>query len=125
MSDVFTYFSQVLTGEFPFRGTRDTELGWSVVQGERPAKPENASSLGFSDLLWSFVQRCWDGDLKLRPKVAEVVTHLGREAGNWDGVMPPCPPTENVVSNPEEPISESDTLGYCKFSIVFSLVTTH
>ena len=114
----FTYLTKVLTGEFPFRGTRDTELGWSVVQGLRPAKPENASSIGFTDLLWSFVERCWDGDLKLRPKVGEVVTNLEKEAANWDGLMPPCPLAENVVSNPKEPMSESDTYEYCEFIIL-------
>ena len=65
------------------------DLGFEVIEGLRPAKPENASSIGFSDLLWSFVERCWDGDMNLRPKVAEVVTHLGEAAANWNGLMPP------------------------------------
>ena len=52
VSAVFlTYFIQVLTGEFPFRGTGKVELGWSVVHGLPPDKPENASS--------AFLIRCW------------------------------------------------------------------
>ena len=88
-------------GETPFRGVQQTELGRSVVQGLRPTKPGNASSVGFSDLLWSFTQRCWDGDVKLRPKAAEVVTHLEKAAVNWKGLMPPCVQTENVASKEE------------------------
>jgi len=48
----------------------------NVVRGVRPTKPENALAIGFSDPLWSFVQRCWNGGAKLRPKVAEVVAQL-------------------------------------------------
>ena len=98
---------QVLTGEIPFRNVRHTELGWAVVQGLRPEKPENASSIGFSDLLWGFVQRCWDSDMTLRPKVAEVVTCLGEAAANLDGLIPPCVQAENVPSDPKGPVSDS------------------
>ena len=69
----FFYSVQVLTGEIPFRDVQQTELGLSVVQGLRPAKPGNALAIRFSDPLWGFVQRCWDGNVKLRPKVAESV----------------------------------------------------
>ena len=96
------YFVQVLTGEIPFRNVRQTELGWSVVQGLRPVKPENASSIGFSDSLWSFVQQCWGDNAKLRPKVAEVVAHLEEAAASWEGLMPPCLQAENVTSDSEE-----------------------
>ena len=101
------YFVQVLTGEIPFRNVRQTELGWSVVQGLRPDKPTNASAIGFSDSLWGFVQRCWDSNMKLRPKVAEVVRYLEEAAANWDGLMPPYLPTENAASDLEEEVSDS------------------
>jgi len=103
-----TYITQVLTGETPFRKIRLTELGFSVAEGVRPDKPENASDIGFSDSLWSFVQRCWDGDRDLRPEVAEVVMHLGKAAANWDRLMPPCVVVEDdVPSNSKEPLSDS------------------
>ena len=74
--------------------------------GERPHKPENASAIGFSDSLWGFAQRCWDGNRELRPKVAEVVAVLGMEAANWKGLMPPG---VQVESEPE-----SDSTQYCE-----------
>ena len=76
----------------------------NVLHGVRPAKPKNAPDIGFSDLLWSFVQCCWDGEMRLRPKVAEVVSQLGQAAADWDGVMPPCAQAESVASaSPELP----------------------
>ena len=79
----------------------------NVVQGVRPTKPENASAIGFVDPLWSFVQRCWDGDMKLRPKVTEVVSQLERAAADWDGVMPPYVRVESVASASPESVSDS------------------
>ena len=87
-----------------------------MVNGLRPTKPENASSIGFSDSLWSFAQRCWDGDMKLRPKVTEVVTCLDQVAADWDGLMPPCRPAEKVASR-SEPLT-SDTMNHREFTIL-------
>jgi len=101
------YIVQVLTGEQPFRGVRMGELSFNVVAGVRPTKPKNASAIGLSDLLWGFIQRCWDGDLKLRPKVAEVVAQLERAAAGWDGVIPPLVDADDVVSASKEPMSDS------------------
>jgi len=98
---------QVLTGEIPFRGVRTTELGFSVVQGLRPDKPANAPTIGFSEPLWIFVQGCWARNMNMRPKVAEVVTHLARAAASWDGLMPPCTEVENVASVSRPPVSNS------------------
>ena len=99
----FAYIVQVLTGEIPFRGVGQYEVVCSVVHDKkRPGKPENASAIGFSDSLWDFTQRCWDGDMRLRPEVEEVVTHLKEVAAKWDGLMPRA---ENVASNSE---SEED-----------------
>ena len=111
----FFYFVQVLTGETPLRNVPQTELAWAVVQGQRPEKPGNASAIGFSDWLWSFVQRCWDGDMKLRPRVAEVVTHLGEAAANWKGLMPPCVQAENIPSSPEP---APDSMEHGEFEIL-------
>jgi len=82
-------FLQVLTGGIPFADMRTLALVYYVPLGERPAKPENASAIGFSDSLWDFTERCWNGDIESRPKVGEVVTHLREAAAQWDGLMPP------------------------------------
>jgi hypothetical protein len=114
---------QVLAGEIPFRGVRQMELGYSVVEGLRPTKPENAPAIGFSDGLWDFVQRCWQGNMKFRPKVAEVVTRLGQTARDWNGLMPPCVRVETVVSASQEPLL--DSLENCEFEILFFFRLVH
>lgn len=60
----------------------------SVVDGLRPEKPQNASAVGFSDLLWDFVQLCWDSDRTRRPTTTEVVKCLSEAATNWHTLMP-------------------------------------
>jgi len=112
----FTYIAQVLTGEIPFRGIRAAELVYDVVQGVRPAKPENASTIGFSDTLWDFVQRCWDGNTKLRPKVVEVVIRLGRAAADYGVTVPPSVEPEKPVPVPVGQMA--DLAEYCKFEIL-------
>jgi len=111
-----TYISQVLTGKLPYPGLGMTEITLNVVQGVRPRKPEDASAIGFSDPLWSFIQRCWDGKMEPRPKVAEVVSQLERAASNWDGVMPPCAQAEDTTSTLFEP--ESDSPAHRKLQIL-------
>ena len=78
-----------------------------MIQGLRPDKPENASAIGFSGSLWRFVQRCWDSDRDLRPRVTEVVTRLGKAAKDWDGLMAPCVVVGSVPYNSKEPLSDS------------------
>jgi len=89
---------QVLTGEMPFRGIRQSALAYHVLCGKRPTEPENASAIGLSDSLWAFIQRCWDGSIESRPKVGEVVVHLKDAADSWNGLMPP---RSLVASGPE------------------------
>ena len=97
---------QVLTGQIPFPGVREAELGFCVYQGLRPNKPENASAIGFSNSLWGLTQCCWDGKMNSRPKVSEVVAHLRKEASSWHGLMPPHTPAENIACVSEAPTSD-------------------
>ena len=108
-----TYIVQVLTGELPFPGLRLLEIASNVVQGVRPTKPRGASAIKFSDSLWSFVQRCWDNKMELRPKVAEVVAQLERAEADWDGVMPPHVQAEDIASLSQE--SMLDPMEHCEF----------
>lgn len=81
-------FVQVLAGEPPFRDLNSSKLVYSVIQGERPQKPQNAPAIGFSDSLWDFVKRCWDGDRTRRPLVAEAVERLHLATLGWHTLMP-------------------------------------
>lgn len=82
-------------------------MGYYVLRGERPEKPENATAIGFSDSLWGFTKRCWDGLREARPTAGEVVAHLGAAAANWGKAMPPCPPQAEDVIYDSESMSDS------------------
>ena len=113
------YAIQVLTDEVPFPGLRMGEIAMSVMEGRQPSKPENASDIGFSNSLWDFVQRCWDGTSALRPKITEVVSQLGEAAAGWNGVMTPHVVVEDDVPGTEE--MESESMAHCKFHISMPL----
>jgi len=111
------YLLQVLTGETPFRSVQIPALGHFVLRGMRPTKPDNSSTIGFSDPLWAIAQRCWDGKMELRPKVGEVVAHLREAAASWNGLMPPSSQAESEASGSEE----TSDLKYCgEFEILIS-----
>lgn len=82
----------------PFRDLRLVELGYAVVKGRRPEKPENAAAVGFSDSLWDFVQLCWHGDRTRRPKVARLVARLGEAAASWNELT--FPPDRAEIITP-------------------------
>jgi len=83
-------------------------MGYHVLRGRRPDKPGDAPTIGFSDSLWRFTQRCWDGQINLRPKAGEVAMQLGEAAAEWDGLMPPCVKAENAAPCSEEEASDSE-----------------
>ena len=110
---------QVLTGEVPFPGLGRGGIAMSVIEGKRPPKPQNASGLGFSDSLWDFAQRCWDGTSALRPKITEVVSQLGEATAAWNGVMAPHVVVEDDVPGTEE--VESKSMSHCKLHTLMPL----
>ena len=111
----YVYLPQVLQGESPFRGIKDWALAWHVLRGDRPGKPENAPAIGFSDSLWDFTERCWDGKMEFRPEVGEVVNHLEEAATKWNGLMPPCVQAKAFASGSEGAI---DLTGRSEFEIL-------
>jgi len=84
-------------------------MGYHVLLGKRPRKPENASTIGFSDSLWDFTEHCWHGRMELRPRVGKVVTYLSEAAAAWGRPMPPHSlavgglDSEESLSDSEEP----------------------
>ena len=50
------------------------------MDGERPARPQEAQELGLTDPMWDMTIRCWDQDPAQRPTMIEVIGLLWREA---------------------------------------------
>ena len=90
---------------------------YNVVNGKRPDKPQNASEIGFSDSLWNFTERCWDGQRGSRPEVGEVVMRLqGEAAQDRHRLMPPRIRVESTASDYTEEIR--DPMEYSELGIL-------
>jgi hypothetical protein len=82
---------QVLTGLRPFHHLSSYSPVLAVARGERPEKPRDAGSLGFSDRLWELVQWCWSESSPARPTALELHDYLSYVSPTW--VPPPVYPT--------------------------------
>jgi len=63
----------MFTGSVPFSNDPFVTVILAVVQGKRPPRPIHPT---FTEDLWTLVQRCWDQDPSLRPKISEVALQL-------------------------------------------------
>ena len=74
---------QVLTGLRPFHRLSIWGIALAVMMGERPGKPDEAKSLGFSDSLWELVQSCWSEESSDRPTAQRLLDHLSDVSNTW------------------------------------------
>ena len=75
---------QVLCGAIPFYDHLNPyDVMEQIMSGGRPAKPENAASLGFTGGLWGIVERCWLADADARPTLENVLSCLSEAASSW------------------------------------------
>ena len=101
------YLSQVLTGLRPFHHLHAYAPIPAVLEGERPEKPREAESLGFSYQLWELVQSCWSESGPARPTAQQVFDHLSSASPSWTPRLPEHPVRIDVgeVSDPSSPES--------------------
>ena len=64
---------QIFTGAIPFADRISVAAMLAIIQGERLPRPAHPT---FTNNLWIFMQRCWDQDPHLRPKVSEALQIL-------------------------------------------------
>ena len=55
----------------------------AVHKGERPRKPDNAGSLGFSDTLWQLTRACWSESPPARPTAQQLLRYLEDASRDW------------------------------------------
>ncbi|KAF9647138.1 kinase-like protein [Thelephora ganbajun] len=75
---------EVLTGLRPFHHIFAPTPVPAVLRGERPEKPPNAESLGFSGELWGLVQSCWSESSSMRPTARELFDCIFPASLTWD-----------------------------------------
>ena len=77
----------------------------AVQKGDRPRKPDNAESLGFSDALWRLVRKCWSESPSARPTAQQLFRHLQDASRTW---VPPLEyPIPDDIDGGAEPDSTS------------------
>ena len=64
---------KAFTGRRPFSEFTTTVVTSKIVDGERPARPQEVEELGLTDPVWNMTVRCWLKDPTQRPAVAEVI----------------------------------------------------
>jgi len=65
--------SKVFTGRHPFGGLTTPVITSRIMDGGRPARPQEARELGLTDSVWDMTVRCWHQDPVQRPTMTEVV----------------------------------------------------
>lgn len=64
---------QAFTGAVPFKDLSAPVAMVTVMQGDRPLRPEYPT---FTENLWTLMKRCWDQDPRLRPNISQVLQVL-------------------------------------------------
>ena len=65
----------MITRKQPFPGLKDGVIIYTVVTGERPARPQEPNEL-VSDNVWNFISRCWSSSRDERPDVDFAINAL-------------------------------------------------
>lgn len=74
----------MLTCARPFTKKQGTELAYKIVlTNERPPRPGNSESLGFTKEIWNLLESCWSRDVSSRPTAKRVVNRLEGAAKGW------------------------------------------
>ena len=95
---------QVLTGLQPFHRLHKFEPIPAVLRGDRPEKPRDAESLGFSSELWELVQLCWSESSSARPTAKQLWDYLSLASLTW---VPPQVYPANGTDAPDTADTDS------------------
>ena len=103
---------QVLTGRRPFYHLGQYAVVIAILHGERPRKPLNAGSLGFSERLWRLVVRCWDKSPSARPTAQDLLRCLQDAPPIWE------PPLEYPI--PDDPDGKAEPGSLSRSEVVMA-----
>ena len=67
---------QAFTGRHPFSEFTVPVITSEIIDGRRPARPQEAQRLGLTDSVWDMTDRCWRHDPAQRPTMRKVVRLL-------------------------------------------------
>ena len=67
---------KAFTGRRPFSEFTTPVVISKIMDGERPARPQEGQELGLTDSMWDMTVRCWHKDPAQRPAMTEVIELL-------------------------------------------------
>jgi serine/threonine protein kinase len=79
---------EVLSGQVPFPRCNNYVVIRKVLDGERPARPEGAKEVWFTNDLWRTLALCWETQARNRPSIGDVLEFLEQAAGTWKPLPP-------------------------------------
>jgi hypothetical protein len=85
------------------------------MRGDRPRKPLDPESLGFTDALWELTQLCWSESSSTRPTAQRLFDYLSSASLTW---VPPL--VYPVVVEGASSITESDSSDFTIMSTAAS-----
>jgi len=74
---------EVLSGQVPFTRCDVYAVVAKVGKGERPARPQGAGGMWFTDGIWSMLERCWTPGPSDRPQTRDVLQCLEEVSRFW------------------------------------------
>ena len=80
---------EVLSGQVPFRFSREFVAMQKIIEGLRPERPEGEIGMLFTDGIWDLVQLCWAHQPAGRISASDVLLGLGQNSS-------PFGPSSNV-----------------------------
>ena len=107
---------QVLTGLRPFYRKSPYTAVPAILRGERPERPVDAESLGFSDALWELVESCWSESISTRPTAQQLFDHLSPASLAWTP-----PPVYPIARGDMEETASSGSSGSLGKSLASSV----
>ncbi|KZT74066.1 kinase-like protein, partial [Daedalea quercina L-15889] len=82
-SDIYSFslvMWEVFAGKVPFTEARnDGAVIRRILNGDRPQRLLETTSLGLSDNVWSMMDKCWSADPRMRLSVSQVIAILENE----------------------------------------------
>ncbi|KAJ7846469.1 kinase-like domain-containing protein [Mycena leptocephala] len=68
---------EMFTGKRPFAGVSSRTVMLKVSRGERPSRPDSASSSDLTNETWAVIEKCWKQKPSERPSARQVLKGLG------------------------------------------------
>ena len=108
---------EVLSGQVPFSGYKDTVAIRKVMAGERPGKPQGTQAMWFTDGLWEMLECCWKPQPHDRPSLKALLQYL-EDITRPPQLPSPTPSTDEGAATGTDGLLDSTVTDLGTFAIL-------